>query len=403
MAINYNQFFDFYKKLIAINSISSDTPSEDISNEAFIDLLKDFLEKLDFKTKKILVKSNPQKFNLIASFIPKDYPLSQISRTINDKETLVSAYVGGIAFSGHSDTVPTDKSKWNTDPFNAEVIDNKLYGLGVIDMKGFFAFVCYKLLHLDFSKVTKPIYVLATADEETSMFGAEEMLKYFFDKPDLIVIGEPTSMEPIIMHKGHVVQTITVKGGSGHSSNPDSAPNAIKIMHEIIDALLKLEKTLKTKYVEKLFPISYPTMNLGMISGGDAPNRICEECSLTFDIRPIPGVSSKICTQETYNALDEILSKYPNMITITKPYNPTEPFNGKISQELQDFLEKISRHKPLAVNYATEATYFQNIAPTIVMGAGDISMAHQPNEYLDLNEVEPMMNILEKLINKFAM
>ncbi len=395
-------FFSFYEKLIAINSINSENLAEDNSNEGVIDLLADFLATIGFTNEKFLVKDNPKKYNLISSYIPKNYPLSTINRTIDGKLVTTQGYIGGIAFSGHTDTVPTDITKWHTNPFTTQVIDNKLYGLGVIDMKGFFAFVTQTLCNVNLEKITKPIYVLATADEETTMLGAQELVKVFNHQPDLIVIGEPTSMVPIIMHKGHVVQTIKVKGQSGHSSNPDSGLNAIKVMHKIVGELLKLENTLKTKYCEPLFPIPYPTLNLGTIQGGDAPNRICESCELSFDIRPIPHLSSQVCTTETLLALKDIINLYPNAITITKPYAPVEPFDGHITAELKELLKTVTRNDVTAVNYATEATYFQNLAPTVVLGAGDIALAHQANEYLDLEEVEPMLNILEKLLMHFS-
>lgn len=402
MSFSFPFFLDFYKKLISINSISSEIPSEDMSNEEVIDLIEEFLKSLNFKTEKILVKDNPKKFNLIGSFIPNNYPLSIITREINGKKITFKGYEGGIAFSGHTDTVPTDEKKWNTNPFKAEIIDNKLYGLGVIDMKGFFAFVAQILKNINLNELKKPIYVLATADEETTMLGAQELTKSFMHKPDLIIIGEPTNQEPIIMHKGHVVQTISVTGQSGHSSDPDAGINAIKIMHQVINNILKLEHRLKTKYQEKLFPISYPTLNLGVIKGGDAPNRICENCELTFDIRPIPNLTSKICLEETLNALKDIMNDYPNCIKINLPYDPVEAFDGKLSDEMINTIENITENKVKAVNYATEATYFQNIAPTLILGAGDITSAHQANEYLDLNEVEPMLMKLEKILKKIA-
>lgn len=376
------EFLEFYSKLIAINSASSDIPDEDITNERVIDLLMEFLTPLGFTCKKYPVQKSRNKFNMIAR--------------LGDGN-------GGLALCGHTDTVPTDPTKWDTPPFKLSLVDNKLYGLGVIDMKGFFAFIAEAITNVDLKKLSKPIYILATADEETTMNGAIQLLEDFKGKPDLIIVGEPTSRVPVIMHKGHLVQSVTAKGIGGHSSNPDAGINAIKIANEIIIELNKLESLLKSKYNQPLFSIPYPTLNIGQIYGGDVPNRICEECTVTFDIRPIPGTTSKLMKEETLTALTPLMNKYPGRIFISQPYDAAEPFGGFLTKDLVDYLETITNQKAIAVNYATEATYYQNIAPTVVLGAGSINMAHQPNEYLETSEIAPMLKILDDCISKFCL
>jgi acetylornithine deacetylase len=374
-------FLDIYRKLIAIPSSSSDNKIEDLSNEPVIDLLITFLSQFNFKCKKIPVVNSKNKFNLIASY---------------------GHGTGGLALCGHTDTVPTIDNLWNQSPYELTQDNNRLYGLGVIDMKGFFAFIVETLFQIDFSKLKKPLHILATADEETTMSGAIQLVKEFNAKPDLIIIGEPTSLVPVIMHKGHLVQKITATGISGHSSNPDSGINAILIIYDVISELCRLKDTLKNDFSQKMFPIPYPTLNIGQILGGDAPNRICEQCSITFDIRPIPGTSIEQMKTETLKALEKVMKKYPNRIKISQPYDAVEPFGGFLPQEDLTFIEEITNKKAIAVNYATEATYYQNLAPTIILGAGSIDVAHQPNEYLNIEEIQPMLSILNKLINKYC-
>ena len=375
-------FIDFYRKLISINSISSEIPEQDISNEEVIDFLNDYLTDKGFVTKKLPVKNSRNKYNLIAK---------------------IGSGVGGLALCGHTDTVPCDEGKWLSNPFELTERDNRLYGLGVIDMKGFFAFVYNVIENIELSALKKPLYVIATGDEETNMGGAISLQEQFFDKPDLMIIGEPTSMVPVIMHKGHVVQGVRVKGKGGHSSNPDAGTNAIKIMHEVVGGLLNLEKELKERYHEELFQIPYPTSNIGKISGGDAPNRICENCELLFDIRPIPGHGVEEMMKLTREVLQPVLNKYPQNIELFVPYEPTEPFGGKISDETVKYLEEVTGKNAVAVNYATEATYYQNISETVVLGPGSIDMAHQPNEYLDMDEIAPAQDILLSIVKRYCM
>ncbi len=382
--MNNERFLNFYKELIKINSISSEIAEEDISNEKVIDLLSQWLSNKGFAVHKSPVKESRNKFNLVAKY---------------------GQGTGGLAFSGHTDTVPTDTKKWVSNPFDTNIRDGKLYGLGTIDMKGFFAFVMEVLSEIDLSKLKKTIWVIATADEETTMSGAQQImhdLENSSDKPELIVIGEPTSMKPVIMHKGQLVQTITVHGKSGHASNPDAGLSAIKILHECMSQLYKMEEDLKHQWQEKLFSVPYPTLNIGEIRGGDAPNKISDFAEMIFEVRPIPGLKSTDLRKMTQNYLEPVIKKYPSAINIADTYTPVEAFGNSQRSNTSKIIEDITHSPALAVNYATEASYLQNICETIVMGPGDIGMAHQPNEYLNLEEVDPAIEIMNSLISSFC-
>ncbi|MEC9319134.1 MAG: M20/M25/M40 family metallo-hydrolase, partial [Pseudomonadota bacterium] len=156
-------FFKMYQALIARPSISSLDPSWDHSNKAVIELLADWLEQLDFDVEIQPLKNKPNKFNLLAT------------RGVGS---------GGLLLSGHTDTVPYDQKRWNFDPFKLTEQDNRWYGLGAIDMKGFFAFIIEALRDLPANQQTKPIQILATADEETTMDGARQLNHFSQLKPD---------------------------------------------------------------------------------------------------------------------------------------------------------------------------------------------------------------------------
>lgn len=376
-----SKFYANYRDLISFNTISSEIETNDNSNEECIDYLTSVLESMNFKCSKIKVNRAKNKYNLIAKY---------------------GDGIGGIAFSGHTDTVPANNDLWTFPPHILTEHNDKLYGLGTIDMKGYFAFVLETLRQTDLSKATKPIYVFATADEETTMNGAIELSNTCIEKPDLIVIGEPTSLTPVIMHKGHLVQQINIKGVGGHSSNPEKGLNAILIANEIIQKLNELKDYLKTNFVENLFPVNYPTLNIGIIEGGKAPNVICDSCVIQFDIRAIPTLTNQQLIDMTKDFLTPLFKKYGDNITITYPYNGVEPFSCKEHTEIVDTVTNITNTEAIAVNYCTEATYLQNIAPTVILGPGSIDMAHQPNEYLDKKEIEPGIEIYKKLICKFS-
>lgn len=376
-----SKFYANYRDLISFNTTSSEIETNDKSNEECIDYLISELELMNFKCSKIKVNNSNNKYNLIAKY---------------------GDGIGGIAFSGHTDTVPANNELWTFPPHSLTEHDGKLYGLGTIDMKGYFAFILEALRRSNLSQATKPIYVFATADEETTMNGAIELNSTCTEKPDLIVIGEPTSLIPVIMHKGHLVQQINIKGVGGHSSNPEKGLNAILIANEIILKLNELKEYLKANFIENLFPVNYPTLNIGIIEGGKAPNVICDNCIIQFDIRAIPTLTNQQLINITKDFLSPLFNKYKDNISITYPYSGVEPFSCKEHPEIVNTVETITKTEAIAVNYCTEATYLQNIAPTVILGPGSIDMAHQPNEYLDKKEIEPGINIYKKLISTFS-
>lgn len=262
-------FTEIYRSLIQIPTISSDNKRIDQSNKGFIDLLSNYFSDLKFSIQINQVPCTNNKFNMLAS---------------------IGSGHGGLLLSGHSDTVNFDEKTWTKDPFMLTEVDNRFYGLGTVDMKGFFAFVLEVISSINIKKINKPIYVLATANEETDMSGAKYFIKSAIIKPDCIIVGEPISLQLISSHKGHISYLIQVTGKTGHSSNPDSGINSIEIMNNIIKHLIFLKNDLK-KYNHKNFSIPYSTMNLSSIHGGDTINRICSLCTLKFEIRPIPGLT----------------------------------------------------------------------------------------------------------------
>ncbi|MGF7449782.1 M20/M25/M40 family metallo-hydrolase, partial [Klebsiella michiganensis] len=158
-----------------------------------------------------------------------------------------------------------DDGRWNRVPFTLTEHDNKLYGLGTADMKGFFAFILDALRDVDVTQLKKPLYILATADEETSMAGARYFAETTQLRPDCAIIGEPTSLQPIRAHKGHMSNAVRIQGQSGHSSDPARGVNAIELMHDAIGRIMQLRDDLKERYHYAAFTVPYPTLNLGAI------------------------------------------------------------------------------------------------------------------------------------------
>ncbi|MCC5878895.1 MAG: acetylornithine deacetylase [Idiomarina sp.] len=378
-------FMTMYSELVAVPSVSCLDPSWDTSNKAVIDKLASWFETIGFDVQVNELDAQKGKFNMLASYCPG-----------GDTS-------GGLLLAGHTDTVPWDEGRWTRDPFSLTEADGKLYGLGSADMKGFFAFVLEAIRRLDLTTLTKPLRVLATADEETSMAGARELSKFANLKPDYAVIGEPTNMAPVIMHKGHTTECVRITGKSGHSSNPGAGLNAIDVMHEVIGELIKVRATLAERYQQPAFEVPYPTMNFGHIFGGDAANRICACCELHLDTRPLPGMSLEDFYALMHGSLAPLQDRFPGAIDIHSMHEPIPGYACPADSAIVQLAEQLSSAKAKPANYCTEAPFVQDLGcETIVMGPGSINQAHQPDEYITLAEIAPSQDKIEQLIRRIC-
>ncbi|MEC5320901.1 acetylornithine deacetylase [Brenneria populi subsp. brevivirga] len=381
MKMNLPPFIELYRALIATPSISATDSALDQSNQALINLLSGWFTDLGFHVEVQPVPGTRHKFNMLAR---------------------IGEGKGGLLLAGHTDTVPFDDGRWTRDPFTLSEHDNKLYGLGTADMKGFFAFILDTLRDIDPTKLSKPLYVLATADEETTMAGAKYFSASTQLRPDCAIIGEPTSLRPVRAHKGHMSSAIRIQGQSGHSSDPSRGINAIELMHDAISHLLKLRQTLQERYHNPAFAIPYPTMNLGHIHGGDAPNRICACCELHMDIRPLPGMTLNDLNGLLAEALAPVSQRWPGRLTIGELHPPIPGYECPADHHLVSVVEKLLGTQTDVVNYCTEAPFIQELCPTLVLGPGSIEQAHQPDEFLDTAFIKPTRELISQLIKHFC-
>jgi acetylornithine deacetylase len=371
-------FIEHYQRLIKTPSISAFDPNIDQSNQPLIALLGNWFSALGFDISIQLVPDTRNKFNMLAR---------------------IGSGEGGLLLCGHSDTVPFDQGRWKMDPFKMSQADGRLYGLGSCDMKGFFAFILEALRDIPLASLKKPLYILATADEETSMAGARFFAEQQLIKPDMAIIGEPTELKPIYKHKGHMAHSINVQGQAGHSSDPTKGVNAIEIMYQAIGKLLDLKGQLAAKYQDDAFSVPQVTVNLGHIHGGDAENRICGHCQLNFDLRAVPGLSDQEATRQIDQALAPIQAQYPQRLSRELMYPSAPSFACKDEQNIIALAEQLTGFKASSANYATEAPYINLLGcDTLVLGPGSIEQAHQPDEFISLDYVAPTVKVLRQFI-----
>lgn len=370
------------RELISIPSVSSVSPDIDMGNMAVVELLADWLQELSFSVEILPLKHSPQKANLVAS---------------------LGHGAGGLVLAGHTDTVPFDEKLWNYNPLTLTEVDNRLYGMGTSDMKGFFALAIAAARKFSRNDLNEPLLIVATADEESTMHGARELAASGRLQARRVVIGEPTGLRPVHMHKGMMMESVHLHGCSGHSSDPSLGVNAMEGMHKVIAEILRWRVELQSRYQNTQFKVPVPTLNLGRIAGGDNPNRICGDCELHFDLRPLPGMEAERLLDELQPRLQSVIHDSGLELAFRQLMEPVPPFASDEGSEIVAAAEKLTGASAESAAYSTEAPFFQQSGlDAVVLGPGDIAQAHQPDEFLALHRLQPMIDVLEGMIRRFC-
>ena len=379
---NLPNLIDRIRALIAAPSISSVNPDWDQGNNNVINLLASWLEDLGYQIDIQPIADKPGKSNLIAT---------------------LGEGPNGLVLAGHTDTVPYDEGRWRNDPFTLTEADQRLYGLGTSDMKAFLAIAMEAALQFKAKDFSAPLILLATADEESSMAGAKALVESKKPQARHAVIGEPTNLRPVRLHKGIMMESIRLIGHSGHSSDPALGNNALEGMHRVISELLDWRKQLQSQYNNSLFAVPVPTLNLGHIHGGDNPNRICAECELHIDLRPLPGMDLEELRDMLKKRVTSALIDSGLKVDIQPLFDGTPAMETDADSAIVKATEALTGYNAEAVAFGTEGPYLNSMGMnTVVLGPGDIAQAHQPDEYLALERIEPTVLLLNKLIRKFC-
>ena len=373
---------DMFGRLIATPSVSSVNPRFDQGNRAVIELLAGWLEGLGFTVEILPLAGHKDKADLIAT---------------------LGRGPGGLVLAGHTDTVPYDQGRWRHDPFALTEDHDRLYGLGASDMKGFFALALEATRRYQAWDLRQPLIVLATADEESSMDGARQLVAAGRPRGRYAVIGEPTGLKPVRMHKGVMMEAIRLLGRSGHSSDPALGASALEGMHRVIAELLAWRAELQGAHRNPAFRVPVPTLNLGHIHGGDNPNRICGECELHIDLRPLPGMALDELRAELNARVRRAVEGSGVSAEVTPLFCGTEALETDAASPLVRTAETLTGHAAGAVSFGTEGPYLKQLGmDTLILGPGDIEQAHQPDEYLPMDRLGPTLELLQRLIERFC-
>jgi len=372
---------EMLRRLVAIPSVSSPDARFDQSNRGVAELVAEWAAQLGFAVRIEAVPGVDGKVNLIAT---------------------LGEGGDGLVFSGHTDTVPYNAERWTDDPFELTERDGNLYGLGTADMKGFFAAALHAVARFEPGVLRRPITLLGTADEESTMAGARALAEKGESLGRYAIIGEPTNLAPIRKHKGVFYVRVTVRGKAGHASNPALGVNAIEGLERVLVALEAWRDELEGRYRDDEFEVAAPTLNFGRVAGGDSPNRICDECTLDIDMRLLPGmVADKVLVEvraQVANALDGGSWSFD-----VQPTGNYAAFSGPADADFRSTVETLCGCSAKTALFATEAPYLAQLGlETLVLGAGDIRVAHQPDEYVTMAGIERATDLYADLIRRYC-
>ena len=314
-----------------------------------------------------------------------------------------------IILSGNTDVVPVSKD-WSSDPFVATIKDEKVFGRGTSDMKGFIA--CSLAYAPIFSKTNldRDIHFSFTFDEETACQGAplliNELKKKGIDS-GICLVGEPTNMKIIDAHKGCSEYTTHFEGLAGHGSAPDKGVNAVEYAVKYISKLIELREILKTKVQKNsIFDPPYTTIQIGGISGGIARNVIADKCHVDWEMRPVIKQDGEFVNNEmdkyvNTKLLPEMTKVFPKSSIKKEIIGEIIGFNRLEKSEACEFISNLTGDNSRGVvSFGTEAGLFQEIGiSTVVCGPGSIEQAHKVDEFVTLNQIKKCLILLEGINN----
>lgn len=321
--------------------------------------------------------------------------------------TIGPEHTAGVALSGHTDVVPVDGQAWNSDPFTLRQENGKLYGRGACDMKGYLACMLAAVPDFKARKLKVPIHLAFSYDEEVGCLGVRPMIAEFgktLQKPRLVIVGEPTSMQVVDAHKGPVRWQVEVSGRAAHSSMAHLGVNAITYAARLISEIERMEAELKITSRNERFDPPYATLQVTKLEGGTANNIIPVYCRFGFEVRALAGVDvdgieRRLRTFAETQCIPEMRRAAPEAgITITR-VNTVPPYAAREGSEATSLaLQLTGQNTTHAVSYATEAGLFQDGgSASIVCGPGDIAQAHTADEWILESEIGKCMGFMVHL------
>ncbi len=313
----------------------------------------------------------------------------------------------GIVLSGHSDVVPVGDEEWIGAPFVAMRRDERIYGRGTVDMKGFIS--CALALAPWFAdlELKRPLHLAVTADEEVGCRGAQVLIDDMLTagyRPRAAIVGEPTEMTIVVAHKGMHEYTTTLTGVEGHGSLPEHGVNAVQYGARYVSMLMDLAKSLEERAKpDSPFDPPHTTINVGSMRGGVAHNIVAGECVIQWEMRPVDDLDANYVLDRTSEFEKQITEEMQKVSASASVETVTNGAVGGLEYEVGGAaLELVSRvvgdATTRVVAFGTEAGLYQRAGiSSVVCGPGSIEVAHQPNEFISLDHLERCIHMMKGL------
>ena len=218
------------------------------------------------------------------------------------------------------------------------------------------------------------------------------------------VIGEPTSLRPVRLHKGVMNEAVRLTGQPGHASDPSLGNSALEGMHEVMGEILAWRRELEARHRHPAFAVPVPTINLGHIHGGDNPNRICGDCELLLDLRVLPGLSVDELRGQLAARVARVAERRGLGWVVTPLFEAIPPAETPATSAIVQASEVLTGQVADAVSFGTEAPFLNQLGlETVILGPGNLAQAHQPDEYLEAARIPPTLDLLRTLIRRFCL
>ena len=368
-------------RLIAFPTVSRD------SNLDLISHVRDFLGQRGISSQ-LIHDEGGTKANLYATVGPQDRP--------------------GVMLSGHTDVVPVDGQDWTVPPFAVTERAERLHGRGTADMKGFIASVLAFIDRLDVSRLTTPVHLAFSHDEEVGCVGVRRLISMLESapvRPRFCIVGEPTSMQVVSAHKGKTAGRISCRGHESHSSLAPDGLNAIYLATDMIAAIRAGQDRLaRSGPFDEDYEVAYTTLHVGTIEGGTALNIVPRDCRFAFEIRHLPADDPDRIVADLRDEADRILSavkgRFPDAAIGIEITNAYPALDTPPDSEVIGFVKSLTGANRFGkISFGTEGGLFSTRLgiQTVVIGPGDIAQAHKPDEYIDAAQLEQCDRFLDRL------
>ncbi len=376
---------ELLRRLVAFDSVSRN------SNLPIADFIADYLDRPGVRIRRN-PSSDETKANLVVEAGPATDPEAR----------------PGLMLSGHMDVVPADEPEWRTDPFRLEERDGRFVGRGTADMKGFLALAMNRLALSDPARLRRPLALLFTFDEELGTLGAHHFVRTWPDPtalPRNVVIGEPTELGVVRMHKGHLKLRLVFHGMSAHSGYPHLGRNAIEPAARAITALAELREQLAREHpaAAEHFPeVPFVALNVAQVQGGVAVNVVPDRCRIDVGVRVLPGMRG---TDLAARVRDSVAGALPGVLFDFEVLGDSPAYLLDPDRPLhRHLMAQVGQSESRSVAFATDAGWLHTVGfDCVVFGPGSIAVAHKPNESMPIDQFHEAGRQLDRVVHDFCL